>query len=513
MSGEFESTLEIAAHAKNGGMPDRYESIEDLSNSRVAIQSGNNSSQDISLRFQEATRKLLRQRLIAASFTLASLILVVFALVLVFDQPTTRQTIFRTVSLIATFSIYTVLRRFESASSSFLRLMEIMLLVIPMTEASLDLVFESQRLLAAGKFGEIATLHAIMGTAVAVFITVYGIFIPAKWYRTAIITGCMALLPTVIAAFHVASVPDLASAGIPNYATTALLLMIAGVATIGSRIVNTTRKQVESARQFGQYQLKEQIGQGGMGVVYRAEHRMLKRPAAIKLIRSESAFNEDAIQRFESEVQLSATLSHWNTVQIYDYGRTSNGDFYYVMEHLNGESLKQRIKNVGQLTQEATTKIIHQLCDGLAEAHQRGMVHRDLKPANIFLAETAGQNDIVKILDFGLAVETTNTSYKNQGLCGSPPYMSPEQILASPVDNRSDIYAIGCIIYECLTGNLLFDGNNVEEIIQKHLTTNPNLSQVEEGTSRIRTAIERCTKKDSTCRFASVRDLKEFLQD
>lgn len=189
----------------------------------------------------------------------------------------------------------------------------------------------------------------------------------------------------------------------PYFGTPFLLCATAVAATLAAHFVRSIRQEVESARQYGQYHLTTEIGRGGMGVVYRAEHRMLKRPAAIKLIRAGLATNDTAIASFEREVQLSATPSHWNTVQIYDYGRTANGDFFYVMEYLDGETLADRLNHGGAMQPDAAIHIVKQLCDGLDEAHSMSLVHRDLKPANIFLTACGSQHDIVKILDFGLA--------------------------------------------------------------------------------------------------------------
>ena len=271
------------------------------------------------------------------------------------------------------------------------------------------------------------------------------------------------------------------------------------------------RLEAEDARSYGQYRLLDEIGRGGMGVVYRAEHRMLKRPAAIKLIRSESAAKDSVIKQFEQEVQISATLTHWNTVQIYDYGTTEAGDFYYVMEYLEGETLADRLSRSGQLTESETTAIALQLCDGLAEAHAKGMIHRDLKPANIFLANIGGQTDVVKILDFGLAVVASGD--RRIAAAGTPGYMSPEQIAGDPLDGRSDIYAIGCVLYECLVGQSVFPAGRLHEVLQNHLFKIPDSNRLDSISPTIKPIIQKCLAKKPGDRFADVRELRQSLLD
>jgi serine/threonine-protein kinase len=238
---------------------------------------------------------------------------------------------------------------------------------------------------------------------------------------------------------------------------------------------------------------------------------MLKRPAAIKLIRSESAAKNSVIKQFEQEVQISATLTHWNTVQIYDYGTTEAGDFFYVMEYLEGETLAERLHRCGQLTESETRAIALQLCDGLAEAHAKGMIHRDLKPANIFLANIGGQSDVVKIVDFGLALVVSGN--RRVVAAGTPGYMSPEQIAGDPLDGRSDIYAIGCVIYECLTGQAVFPSGRLHEILQNHLFKIPDFNQLDSTAAALKPIVQKCLAKQSDQRFANVSELRRCLAD
>jgi len=298
-----------------------------------------------------------------------------------------------------------------------------------------------------------------------------------------------------------------------HMAVPTLTLSMAAVATLGSHLVASLRREVEAARQYGQYLLTEEIGRGGMGVVYRGEHRLLKRPAAIKLIHPESAADEAAVARFEQEVQLSATLTHWNTVRIFDYGRTDHGDFYCVMELLEGLTLAELLDDRKRLSPEETIHIASQLCDGLHEAHGKGMVHRDLKPSNVFLAETAGQDQVVKILDFGVATSKTSAELPgNVKLIGTPFYMSPEQIRGEETGATSDIYAIGCLMFECLTGAPPFREKIVRDVLDGHLQREPPIERLTEVSAGLRGAVAKCLEKAPSRRFYNVAELRQTLR-
>ena len=248
-----------------------------------------------------------------------------------------------------------------------------------------------------------------------------------------------------------------------------------------------------------------------MGVVYKSSHRLLKRPAAIKLIRPDAATDTNAIKMFEKEVQVSATLSHWNTVQIYDYGRTQAGEFYYVMEYLEGESLAALLSRKQRLCTAATIRIVRQICNGLEEAHARGMVHRDLKPANIFLTSAITEHEVVKILDFGLAVHATSPDVSHS-ISGTPNYMSPEQINGEAIDGRSDIYSIGCILFECLAGSPPFAADSVTAVLNGQLTALPPTTRLPAETSGLTKVIERCLSKKPAQRYTDVSSLRQHLE-
>ena len=240
--------------------------------------------------------------------------------------------------------------------------------------------------------------------------------------------------------------------------------------TYGAHLLNTLRVRAIAARQFNQYRLREPIGSGGMGEVHLAEHRLLKRPCAIKLIRPERAGDPRSLERFEREVQAMARLTHPNTVEIYDFGHTEDGTFYYVMEYLPGLSLEGLVDAVGPLMPARVIYFLRQACEALAEAHAAGLIHRDLKPGNLFATRRGGRYDFVKLLDFGLVTEVDGPAGAVDGheraVAGTPAYMAPEQVLNDrPLDHRCDLYALGAVAYHLLTGRPPFDGESPTRVM------------------------------------------------
>jgi hypothetical protein len=247
--------------------------------------------------------------------------------------------------------------------------------------------------------------------------------------------------------------------------------------TVISSVVYGLRAEVREARRFGQYVLERKLGEGGMGEVYRARHGMMRRPSAIKLLRADRA-GESALQRFEREVQLTARLTHPNTITIFDYGRTADGVFYYAMELLDGATLERVVALGGPLPPGRVVRILTMACGALAEAHASGLIHRDIKPANIMLCTQGGEYDVVKVLDFGLVkeleVEKDVKLTAANAFAGTPQYMAPESILdPDSVDARTDIYALGTVAYFLLAGVDVFDGKTTVEVCSQHLHQPP----------------------------------------
>jgi serine/threonine-protein kinase len=249
-----------------------------------------------------------------------------------------------------------------------------------------------------------------------------------------------------------------------------------GLATLASKVIYGLHREVREARQLGQYTLEEKIGEGGMGEVYRARHAMLRRATAVKLLAGD--VSERELHRFEKEVQLTAELTHPNTISIFDYGRTSDGTFYYAMELLDGLSLQQLVDEHGGQPPARVIHVLLQACAALREAHEAGLIHRDIKPDNIFLCRRGGLPDVVKVLDFGLvkqiATDVSSSLSTVNTIVGTPLYMSPEGIAAPDrVNAKSDLYALGAVAYFLLTGAPVFSGQTIVEVCSHHLHTVP----------------------------------------
>jgi eukaryotic-like serine/threonine-protein kinase len=260
-------------------------------------------------------------------------------------------------------------------------------------------------------------------------------------------------------------------------------LMLGAAVTI-SHVVTRLGQQVTREREMGSYRLGELLGRGGMGEVYLATHRMLARPAAIKLIRPEvlaagdAALAQTAVARFRREAEAAARLRSPHTVELYDFGVTEEGTLYLVMELLEGQNLELLVREQGPLDPGRAISILRQVCESLEEAHSRGLVHRDIKPANIHLGRLGLREDFVKVLDFGLVRSFDGPSEESltgaAGMTpGTPAYMAPEMAHDRTVDGRADIYSLGCVAYYLLTGRLVFEGENPLQTILKHLQQPP----------------------------------------
>jgi serine/threonine protein kinase len=254
-----------------------------------------------------------------------------------------------------------------------------------------------------------------------------------------------------------------------------ILILAVGLATVASRVNYILRRTAYKATELGQYQIEEKIGVGAMGEVYRARHAMMRRPTAVKVIRGDLV-DERTIARFELEVQQTARLTHPNTIAIYDYGRTPEGTFYYAMELLSGDDLKEIVTLTGPLPEPRVVHILAQACAALSEAHAIGLVHRDIKAGNIMLCERGRVFDVVKLMDFGLVRDTNQEDYALTAVgevCGTPETISPEAIAGDEVGPAADLYALGAVGCYLLTGRPIFDVTTVLGFIGKHLESPP----------------------------------------
>jgi serine/threonine-protein kinase len=304
----------------------------------------------------------------------------------------------------------------------------------------------------------------------------------------------------------------------PNY-------LLLGVAVVVSHVVTRLGHQVTREREMGSYRLGELLGRGGMGEVYRATHRMLARPAAIKLIRPEVLAAGDetraeiATARFRREAEAAARLTSPHTVELYDFGVTEEGTLYLVMELLQGTTLEALVRQQGPLPAGQVIDILCQVCDSLEEAHAAGLVHRDIKPANIHLGHVGNHDGFVKVLDFGLvkAIGGADRERSMEGgaaTAGTPAYMAPEILRDEPVDGRADLYALGCVAYYLLTAQMVFEAETSIQMVLKHLQAEP-VPPSRRTTNPIPAALDRivldCLAKQPGDRPAGARELAQRL--
>jgi serine/threonine-protein kinase len=361
----------------------------------------------------------------------------------------------------------------------------------------------------------VAPLEGLL--AIAAVLGLRALLIPSTGARTAI-AGVLLCLGPAYTIFSDA--PHFSASWLGVQTTGPLFVTWASVSvaltSVASAVLYGLRREVRDAQRLGQYTLRERLGEGGMGVVYRAEHALLRRPTAVKLLLSTE--RPESIARFEREVQLMAELTHPNTVAIYDYGRTADGVFYYAMEYLDGVDLEALMTVGGPQPASRVVHLLRQACSSLHEAHQRGLIHRDVKPANVFLCRGRSEPDTIKVLDFGLVKEakpeSPSLSTPNVVL-GTPLYMSPESI-ATPdaVDARSDVYSLGAVAYLLITGTPVFSGTTVMAVCAKHLHEVPEAPSVRLGQivpADLEAVILACLAKDPAARPPTALHLRSAL--
>ncbi|HET7904324.1 MAG TPA: serine/threonine-protein kinase [Candidatus Eisenbacteria bacterium] len=325
---------------------------------------------------------------------------------------------------------------------------------------------------------------------VAVWTLLFAVVVPTTPRRTVLATlASVSSVPVVIGsvvAYH--DVPDVTAAKF-FFGLVFPYLLVTVMAYVGARVIYQLGHEVVRARELGGYRLVERLGAGGMGEVWRAEHHLLARPAAIKLVRPELAgapaagdpvggVPSNLQERFGREAQATASMRSPHTIEIYDFGLANDGTFYYVMELLEGFDLETLVERFGPIPSERAIHLLAQVCHSLGEAHGEGLIHRDIKPANVFTCRYGREVDFVKVLDFGMVKSRRDDSEAtltgDHAICGTPAFMAPEQVLGDrTVDGRADLYAVGCVAYWLITGQLVFSGRTAMETMMQHAQATP----------------------------------------
>lgn len=301
-------------------------------------------------------------------------------------------------------------------------------------------------------------------------VVAYGVLIPGPWQRCA----AVALLVSALAlTLEVWLLPREEWFSVVRLA--GQLGAAAIIAAFTSAHMNSLSQVALQARKLGQYHLKRKLGEGGMGEIYLAQHFLLRRPCAVKVIRPDRVKDPSTEKRFEREVDTLANLTHWNIVRVFDFGRANDGTFFYVMEYLPGLDLGRLVERYGPMPVERAVFVLRQICWALREAHQSGLIHRDVKPTNIILCERGKLYDVAKLVDFGLVAEEVHlpeaSKVTQEGrIVGTPLYMSPEQVAGNEMDGRSDLYSLGAVAYFLLTGRPPFDYPDPRKVFAAHLT-------------------------------------------
>ena len=387
--------------------------------------------------------------------------------------------------------------------------------------------------LANGGAADAAAVWSSTLLSFALLAAAYGIFVPNGQARAAVVIAVIALVPVGIYFLVAARHPELAealgaAASGRGFESALWLATAAGIGLIAASVGSRLFESAFEARKSKFYDLEEKIGAGGMGEVWKATHRSLARPAAIKLIREDMVDRVDketahrVLTRFEREAKATARLRSPHTIEVYDFGLTEDGHFFYAMEYLEGLDLETLVKRFGPMPFERAIHLLVQACDSLADAHDHGLTHRDIKPANLHVGRLGPSSDHVKLLDFGLVKTEVTPEDKTEPqltaegtTSGTPAYMAPEMATnKSGVDGRADIYALGCVAYWLLTGERVFEAETNVGLIVEHVKTPPlppSQRTELEIPSELEQVILKCLEKDPGDRYQDARELADAL--
>lgn len=284
--------------------------------------------------------------------------------------------------------------------------------------------------------------------------------------------------------------------------------------------MNQPQDRFLGQRLFGEYEIANKLGEGGMGSVYLARNPLIEQEIAIKILHGKAAESSEIRQRFQREARVISMLTHPNIVRVFIFGRTDSGLLYMAMELVKGRSLRERLQHEGMVDELTAIKIIKQCCSALAEAHDLGIVHRDLKPDNVLLTEFRGEPNFVKVLDFGIAKITDTTAQQQQltqaGIVyGTPEYLSPEQAQAQPLNQQTDIYSLGVILYELMTGRVPFQSNSAVQVLTMHVFNEPEPAEKvapQRVGPTMSSIIRKAMAKKKEERFSTAMDLFQALE-
>lgn len=490
-------------------------------------------------RFEEELRRLLRGRLLLIHLLNLSLV-VLLAAMLVFTPATEqagirqpRETLFwarLSVQFVDAAAGALVLWRFAALGLRSLRFWEFAFFFINAAAAGLNRfdalaapiegLAESVPTMAAG-FSNLTSLQGFI-----ILVLAYGVLIPNTSRRSLMVVAPLTAVPLAIVPAAAAANPTLHEGRVFALIvqSTLCLTFPAAIAIFAAaRATALQRRAIEAERraaQIDQYTLKQKLGEGAMGEVWLAEHRLLKRPCAVKFVRADLAGRPAIAARFAREVQAVTGLTHFNTVRVYDYGQAPDGSFYYVMEYLDGPTLEALVRRVGPLPPGRVVYLLRQVCGALAEAHAAGLVHRDVKPSNVIVAALGGQWDVAKLLDFGLvqdlSVATDGRLTHSGTVLGTPDYMPPEQAAGElAVDARGDLYGLGAVAFFALTGRPPFLGKSFGQVLAAHRShPPPPLRDFRPDVpADLAAVVARCLAKDPADRFPSAVDLDRALAE
>lgn len=474
----------------------------------------------------EDNRQILRRRLMIIA-TVMTIIITVSTVDWFLSSTEDTDYIARLIAFVISLTAAIVLYRKQNLSLLQIRFTELLVMAnVGLLAIDLDIrmtcnVIEAEK---SNMSTMLASINNWNYVTWSLIIFIYGVFMPNRWQRAACVLLPMAAVPYLVTELTAVIVQHEYDKNISDLMHNDLLgrplsppLIAACISIFAAHTIHGARTSVFQARRLAQYRLIDLIGEGGMGRVYKAEHLLLKRSCAIKLIQPDRNADARALRRFEREVRATAQLTHPHTVQVYDYGQTNEGIFFFAMELLPGMNLGELIKKTGPLPPERAIHFLIQVSDALREAHEVGLIHRDIKPGNIFISERGGIRDYSKLLDFGVVREVKvdpSLSQTAMMIAGTPSFMAPEQAThPEQTDARSDIYSLGMVGYYMLTGQAPFKGQTPIQIMMAQVNEKPlPPSTLQPGIpSDIEAVILKCLEKNPEDRVASAAELRDAL--